>query len=216
MKSIRYFLLSIILILLAGPLSGFEYHGLDGEVGFLWKHNDGYDTEPGDSGPDRLTFIPGISAYFTFDDHWFFKPALFIYTQTLQYLPQREYTIPVDYSHIDSMSVLGVLLDPAFGYQWTIGEKHHIGVQAGPGLNFQFPLWGPGKDDRNAMLRSLMKEVFYINMGAWYYNPMTERFGFTLKTQVCLPLYNAWTDRELPFSDGLMILGMVGIRVIVQ
>ncbi len=193
-----------------------EYQGIDGEVGFLWKHNEGYDSQKGDSGPDLFTFFPGVSVFFTLDEHWFFKPGVFMYTETLQYLPDRDYTIPVDQANIDSMSVLAMTIQPAAGYRWTVKERHTFGVQTGLGFNFQIPLWGPGSDDRGKMFSSLMREWFYINPGFWYYNPLTERFAFTFRTEVGLPVYNTFIDRNLPFSDGLTVLGMVGIRVIVQ
>ena len=185
-------------------------------MGFLWKHNEGYDSQKGDSGPDLFTFFPGVSAFFTLDEHWFFKPGVFLYTETLQYLPERDYTIPVDQANIDSMSVLAMVIQPAAGYRWTVKERHTFGIQTGLGFNFQIPLWGPGSEDRNKMFASFMKEWFYINPGLWYYNPLTERFAFTFRTEVGLPVYNTFQDRDLPFSDGLTVMGMVGIRVIVQ
>jgi hypothetical protein len=219
MKGFHIFLFHAVLSLVfpvALSALDMEYQGIDGEVGFLWKHNEGYDKEKGDSGPDIFTFFPGVSAFFTIDENWFFKPSLFLYSEILQYLPERDYTIPVDQSNIDSMSVLGIMLEPAAGYSWIVKEKHVFGVQAGLGFNFQIPLWGPGDEDRKDMMNSLVKELFYLNPGFWYYNPMTERFGFTFRTEVCLPVYNLFIDRGLPFSDGLVVMGMVGIRVIVQ
>ncbi len=218
MRVYRLFIAVILFSLSIFPLSGldFKYEGIDGEVGFLWKHNEGYDSQEGDSGPDLFTFFPGVSVFFTLDEHWFFKPGVFVFTETLQYLPDRDYTIPVDQSNIDSMSVLSLTIQPAAGYRWTVKERHTFGVQTGIGFNFEIPLWGPGSDDRGDMFNALIKEWLYINPGFWYYNPLTDRFAFTFRTEVGLPLYNTFLNRGLPFSDGLTVMGMVGIRVIVQ
>ena len=218
MKDFRFIIL-VLLVFAVFSLSqaiAFEYQGLDGEVGFLWKHNEGYDTEKGDSGPDLLTFFPGVSAFFTFNERFFFKPSLFLYTETLQYLPERDYTIPVDQANIDSMSVLGIMVEPAVGYSWKFGSRHTFGVQTGLGFHFQIPLWGPGEDDRSEMQDVLMEEWFFINPGIWYYNPLTERFGFTFRAETCLPVYNTFVNRDLPFSDSLSVVVMFGVRVIVQ
>jgi len=192
------------------------YQGLDGEMGFLWKNNDGYDTEPGDSGPDSLTFIPGIAFFFTFDSHWFFRPSLFLYNQTLEYLPARDYTIPVDYSNINSMSVTSLFIMPAAGYRWTIADRHVIGLQGGPGINIQIPLYGPGMASRSDMQTSLLKEFLYWNTAVWYYNPLTERFGFNFKVELGLPVYNLWINNGLSFADGMMVNFQVGIRVLAK
>ena len=215
-KSICFLILSLLLS--GGLLSAFEltYEGIDGEMGFLWKNNEGYDTEPGDSGPDTLTFIPGVSVFFSIDENWFFRPSLFFYNQTLEYLPDRDYTIPVDYSNINSMTVTSLFIQPAAGYRWTFAERHTIGVQGGPGFNLQVPITGPGDEYRGDMFGALIREFFYFNLGAWYYNPLTERFGFTFKMELDLPVYNAWTGTGLPFSDGLMVNFLVGIRVLAQ
>ena len=66
------------------------------------------------------------------------------------------------------------------------------------------------------MFVSLLKEFLYVNPGFWYYNPLTDKFAFTFRSEVCLPVYNLFSGRGLPFSDGLTIIGMVGIRVLVQ
>ena len=66
------------------------------------------------------------------------------------------------------------------------------------------------------MFASLLKEFLYINPGFWYYNPLTERFAFTFRTEVGLPMYNLFAGTGLPFSDGLIVMGMVGIRVIIK
>ena len=219
MKGIRFIILSlVILTVLPAVLCGvdFKYEGIDGEIGFLWKHNEGYDTEKGDCGPDLFKFFPGVSAFFTFNEHWFLKPSFFVYTETLQYLPERDYTIPVDHSNIDSMTVLAMTLEPAGGYRWTVGKRHTFGVQTGLGFQFQIPLVGPGDDDRSDMLSSLLKEWLYLTPGFWYYNPLTERFAFTFRTEVGIPLYNTFINRDLPFSDGLTVMGMVGIRVLAR
>jgi hypothetical protein len=192
------------------------YQGIDGEMGFLWKKNTAYDSEPGDSGPDILTFIPGVSIFYTIDDHWFFRPSAYIYGQTLEYLPEREYTIPVDYSNINSLTVTGLLLQPAVGYRWTLAERHTFGLQMAPGVNIQIPLTGPGEDDREEMFSTLMKEFLYWNTAAWYYNPLTERFGFNFKVELGLPVYNFWLDNNLSFVNGLIVNFQVGIRVLAQ
>lgn len=217
----RKSILSVLLILLlfaAADLSAFSlnYEGIDGEMGFLWKNNDGYDTEKGDSGPDTLTFIPGVSVFFSIDEHWFFRPSIFYYGETLEYLPHRDYTIPVDYSNINELSVSSLFLQPAAGYRFTFKERHTIGIQVAPALNFQFPLFGSGKEDRADMFKTLMKEFLYFTVGVWYYNPLTERFGFNFKVETALPFYNVWLDRGLPFSDGLMLSFQFGIRVLVK
>jgi hypothetical protein len=214
-------ILSVILLLLffsAVDLSALtlSYEGIDGEMGFLWKNNDGYDTEEGDSGPDSLTFIPGVSVIFSIDENWFFRPSLFYYGQTLEYLPDRDYTIPVDYSNINSLSVSSLFMQPAVGYRFTFKERHTIGIQAAPALNFQIPLFGPGSDDRGDMFKALMKEFLYFTVGAWYYNPLTERFGFNFKIETGIPVYNLWLNNGLPFSDGLMLSFQFGIRVRVK
>ena len=203
---------------LAPSLSALEltYQGIDGEMGFLWKYNTGYDTEPGDSGPDTLTFIPGVSVFYTIDSHWFFRPSAFLYSQTLAYLPQRDYAIPVDYSDIDSLSVTGLLMQPAAGYRWTLAERHTFGVQMAPAVNLQIPLYGPGKDDRGDMFSALIKEFLYWNTAAWYYNPLTERFGFNFKVEMGLPVYNAWLKNDLSFFNGMMVNFQVGIRVLAK
>lgn len=193
-----------------------SYEGIDGEMGFLWKNNDGYDTEEGDSGPDTLRFIPGVSVIFSIDENWFFRPSLFYYGQTLEYLPDRDYTIPVDYSNINSISVSSLFMQPAVGYRFTFKERHTIGIQAAPALNFQIPLFGPGSDDRADMFKTLMKEFLYFTFGVWYYNPLTERFGFNFKIETGIPVYNLWLNNGLPFSDGLMLSFQFGIRVIVK
>ncbi|MDC7231609.1 MAG: hypothetical protein PQJ58_00130 [Spirochaetales bacterium] len=198
------------------PALSLTYEGIDGEMGFLWKNNDGYDTEEGDSGPDTLTFIPGVSVFFSFNENWFFRPSLFYYNQTLEYLPDRGYTIPVDYSNINSLSVSSLFMQPAAGYRFILGERHFIGLQAAPALNFQIPLFGPGADDRGDMFKALIKEFLYFTVGAWYYNPLTERFGFNFKLETGLPVYNLWLDNDLPFTDGLMVSFQVGIRVLVK
>ncbi len=193
-----------------------QYEGIDGEMGFLWKHNEGYDTEPGDSGQDVLAFIPGVSVYFTIDEHWFFRPAVFIYGQTLEYLPAKAYTIPVDEANINSMTVGAIFIQPAAGYRWTFKKRHTIGIQASPGFQFQFPMYGPGTRSRKNMQKSLLQEFLYCNLGVWYYNPLTKRFGFNFKVEVGLPVYNLWTGRSLPFSEGIMVNFLVGIRVLQQ
>ena len=145
MKGIRllfFFLLISVIVPVSLSSLELEYEGHDWEVGFLWKHNEGYDTEEGDSGPDIFTVFPGASAYFTIDENWFFKPSVFFYTERLEYLPDRDYTIPVDQANINSMSVLGIMIEPAAGYRWVVGERHTFGVQGGLGLNLQIPLWG--------------------------------------------------------------------------
>lgn len=219
MRTFITVLLFFCLISLGPTLLGaleLTYQGIDGEMGFLWKHNEGYDTEPGDSGPDILTFIPGVSVFFTIDENWFFRPSVFFYSQTLEYLPGRGYTIPVDYSNINSMSVLSMFMQPAAGYRWTVADRHTFGVQAAPALNIQVPLFGPGKEDRGDMFSSLIKEILYLNFSTWYYNPLTERFGFNFKVEMGVPFYNVWLDNGLPFHDGLMVSFQVGIRVLVQ
>jgi len=165
-----------------------------------------------------LTFIPGVSVYFNLDDHLFFRPSLYVYTQTVEYIPLRDYTIPVDYSNINSMSCAAVMIQPAAGYRWTLGKKqqHTIGLQAAPGLHLQFPLWGPGDQDRKEIQAVFLKETLYGNFAAWYYNPLTERYGFNFKIETGLPLYNLWTDRGLSFADGLIVNFQVGIRVLVN
>ncbi len=193
-----------------------HYEGLDGEMGFLWKNNEGYDTEPGDSGPDVLTFIPGISVFFSIDKHWFFRPALFVYGETLEYLPVRDYTIPVDSANINSMTVGAIFLQAPWGCRWTFKERHTIGIQGGPGFHFQFPMYGPGEPYRHDMQKALIQEFLYFNLGAWYYNPLTKRYGFSFKIETGLPVYNAWTARGLPFSEGIMVNFLVGIRVLLQ
>ncbi len=193
-----------------------DYEGVQGEIGILWKMNEGYDTQKGDSGPDTLTFIPGVSFFLSFDDHWFMRPSLFFYGQTLEYLPEREYTIPVDYSNINSLYVVGMFIQPGFGYRFILNEKHTIGLQTSPALNFQVPVVGPGSEDRGDMFRSLMQELVYWTFSAWYYNPLTERFGFSFKLETGVPLYNMFTGRGLPFNDGMMFSFQVGIRVLAQ
>jgi hypothetical protein len=212
------FLVLFSLALSLASLTAFEltYEGIDGEMGFLWKNNDGYDKEKGDSGPDTLTFIPGVSVFFSVDENWFFRPSLFFYNQTLEYLPERDYTIPVDYSNIKSMTVTSLFIQPAAGYRWTFKERHTLGVQAAPAINIQVPVTGPGDEDRGDMFSALMREFLYLNLGVWYYNPLTERFGFNFKLELNLPVYNAWAGTGLPFSDGLMVNFLVGIRVLAQ
>jgi len=216
MRKASISLIFISLLLQFTPLGALEltYQGIDGEMGFLWKNNEGYDTEPGDSGPDILTFIPGVAFFFTFNPHWFFRPSLFFYNQTLEYLPARDYTIPVDYSNINSLSVTSLFIQPAAGYRWTFKERHVIGLQGAPGLNFQVPLSGSGKDDRKDMQKALIKEFLYWNTAVWYYNPLTEKFGFNFKVELGLPVYNFWVGTGLPFSDGLLLNFQVGIRVL--
>lgn len=215
----KSFLSALLVLLVTGAqLSAISltYEGIDGEMGFLWKNNDGYDTEKGDSGPDTLTFIPGVSVMFSFSENWFFRPSVFYYGQTLEYLPAKDYTIPVDYSNINEMSVSSLFMQPAFGYRFTFKERHTIGIQASPAFNLQVPLFGSGSDDRGDMFNALIKEFFYFTFGAWYYNPLTERFGFNFKVETALPVYNLWLDRGLPFSDGLMLSFQFGIRVLVK
>ncbi len=214
----RIFFLIQLLVFSAAGLSAIEltYEGIDGEMGFLWKNNEGYDTEKGDCGPDTLTFIPGVSVFFSIDENWFFRPSLFFYNQTLEYLPHRDYTIPVDYSNKSSMTVTSLFIQPAAGYRWTFDERHTIGVQAAPALNIQVPITGPGDEDRGDMFSALIREFFYFDMGVWYYNPLTERFGFTFKFELNLPVYNAWAGTGLPFTDGMMVNFLVGIRVLAQ
>jgi hypothetical protein len=218
MRKLSFILLFICLMSQTPFMDALEltYQGIDGEMGFLWKNNTGYDTEPGDSGPDTLTFIPGVSFFFTIDSHWFFRPSVFIYSQTLEYLPDRGYTIPVDYSNINSLSVTGLLMQPAAGYRWVIAKRHTFGVQMAPALNVQVPLFGPGKDDRGDMFAALIKEFLYWNTSVWYYNPLTERFGFNFKIELGLPVYNSWLNNDLTFADGLMLNFQVGIRVLAQ
>ncbi|OQY33279.1 MAG: hypothetical protein B6241_08405 [Spirochaetaceae bacterium 4572_59] len=212
------FIIFILALFIPVTLSGLEldYKGMDGEIGFLWKHNEGYDRSDGDSGPDLFTFFPGVSAFFTFNENWFFKPSLFLYNQTMRYIEDYAYAIPEDISHAGSMNVLALMIEPSIGYSWVVRERHTFGVQSGLGFNLQIPLWGPGSDDRSDMQTALLKEWLYINPGFWYYNPLTDRFGFTFRTEVNLPVYNLFMNRGLSFSDGLTVMAMVGIRVIVQ
>ncbi len=89
MKSMKrsVFIVPLFFLFSALSLSALTYEGIEGEMGFLWKNNDGYDTEEGDSGPDVLTFIPGVALFYTFDDQWFFWASVFLFSKTLEYLP---------------------------------------------------------------------------------------------------------------------------------
>ncbi len=66
------------------------------------------------------------------------------------------------------------------------------------------------------MQKALIKEFLYFNLAAWYYNPLTKRYGFNFKVEVGLPVYNAWMGHGLPFSEGIMVNFLVGIRVLLQ
>ncbi|MDC7241252.1 MAG: hypothetical protein PQJ50_12925 [Spirochaetales bacterium] len=214
----KRFTVSLFLAALIVPasLSAFSltYEGVQGEIGLLWKMNEGYDTQEGDSGPDTLTFTPGVSFFFSINENWFMRPSVFYYGQTLEYLPEREYAIPVDYSNINSLYVAGLFMQPGFGYRFIINEKHTIGLQTSPALNIQVPTFGPGSSDRADMFSSLIKEFLYWTFSAWYYNPLTERFGFSFKLEAGIPLYNLYLGRGLPFNDGMMFGFQVGIRVL--
>ena len=103
------------------------------------------------------------------------------------------------------MTVTSLFIQPAAGYRWTFKERHTLGVQAAPGINIQVPITGPGDEDRGDMFSVLIREFLYLNLGVWYYNPLTERFGFNFKFELNLPVYNAWAGTGLPFSDGIMV-----------
>ena len=78
MKGSRLLLFSLLIaVIVPTGLFGLEleYQGLDWEVGFLWKHNEGYDTEEGDSGPDLLQLSPVSRPILQLTSTGFLNPA---------------------------------------------------------------------------------------------------------------------------------------------
>ena len=121
--------------------------------------------------------------------------------------------MPVDSMTADSSMVMAFLLDIPFGFQLNF-KSFSLALSAGPAFNFRIPLWGDGDTQSSEMSSYFMEggKFFNLSAGFFFFIPISDMTGMTLKGDTWLPMYNLWTDNDLPFSDGLMVTVSAGFR----
>ncbi|NNM54969.1 MAG: hypothetical protein HKM05_09635 [Spirochaetales bacterium] len=206
----RLFVLAMMLVLAQGAMAlslwGAEINGLEVGTGLLWIRN-----TVENSAPDPICNTFEVSVPFRIQNFWIFRPEAQMFFQTYGY--QNGRAIPVE-SMFDSVSMMGLLLNPTFGAEWRLSPYLRTYAEGGIGLLFRLPVFLNGTT-AGSMAGPITAwfaggRFLYPNLGgglSWQFSPL---LALMLRGQVFYPLFNLWD--QLPWDDELTIGASVGVR----
>ncbi len=205
----------LILILIISSLSIYAVENfiLEVESGVMWVHNEAYkNSNSNDKDPDPILYRVGVAFPIYINKTLFIRPSLTIISNYWDYRPENNWAMPVDPMWGDLL-VLSLLLDVSIGFQLNF-KSFSLAFFAAPAFCFRIPAWGDDDTFRENMNAYLLGGAKFLNLSAGFFFliPISEFIGLTIKTDTWLPIYNIWTDNDLPFSDGLMVSITAGLR----
>lgn len=207
MKRASFWLLFVVLAPASWGLTvwGIDINGLEVQTSYLSVLN-----AVGDGAPDPFVNTVGASIPFRFLGRVLFRPEAQLFL--LNYAYRNGRAIPED-SMFDSVTLLGLLLNPTLGYEFPLTPTLAVAAEGGAGFLLRFPVFLNGAKAGDMALPAtgwLMAGRFlYPNVGAgitWQFSPL---FAATVRGQVLYPVFNLWTDSpwydELTYGIGLGI-----------
>ena len=150
-----------------------------------------------DGAPDPFVNTLGASIPFRFLGHWTFRPEAQIFAQNMAYANGRAY--PVE-TMFDNVLVLGLMLNPAVGYEFPLTTNLTWGVEGGMGFLLRFPIFLNGKTAGDMALPTT----------GWLTWQFSSLFAVSVRGQVVYPVFNLWDTRPL-YDELIYGLGL-GIR----
>ena len=206
--------LTLLLVFLSiTTVSAIDNFMLEVESGVTWLHNEAYkDTNPLDKDPDPILYRVGVAFPVYFSNSFFVRPSLSVISNSWEYNTVNNWAMPVDPMWQDLM-VMSILLDIEVGFQLNF-KSFSLAFFAAPAFNFRVPLWGEVEAVRDDMTSYFYSEgkFFNVSAGFFFFIPISDLIGLTLKGDSWIPLYNVWSGSGLPFSDGLMVTLSAGFR----
>ena len=209
----RYSFAITLLIFSLFPLSAVENFIMEVESGVTWMHNEAHrEKDSKNKDPDPILFRFGVAFPVYISDSFFLRPSLTMMVNSWEFRAENNWAMPVDPMWQD-LRVMSLLLDLGVGYQWHF-KSFGLAFFAGPACNLRIPLGGEDGSVRDDMASYFYKDgqFFNISTGFFFFIPLSEFIGLTLKGDSWIPIANLWSDRELSFSNGLMISLSAGFR----
>ena len=203
-----------LLFLLGGATSGafavswggLEMNGIEVGSGLLWIRN-----TVQNSAPDPLCNTFEISVPFRIRNFWIFRPEVQMFFQTYGY--QNNRAVPIE-SMFDSVSMMGLLLNPTWGAEWRLSPYFRTYAQAGVGFLLRLPVFlnGTTAGSMAGPVTSWFAagRFLYPNVGGgfgWQFSPL---LALMMRGELYYPIFNVWN--QLPWDDELSLELTLGVN----
>ena len=206
-KALVIFLFTTMSFLLSGvPLPALNTLELDGGLLFIGSTDE-------QSAPSPL--IPAIGMSFRIPAKlWIFDvESSFLLTGTY-YQYENGRASPAEPEHRD-FAVTGILGDARLAYGFPVGKKITLGGDFGLALFLRLPIplfpdasqdFGPTFGYLHGRLRFLYPET-----GLFARLAILENLDLKLSLRAGWPVYLIWDGEQLPFPEGLLVSGLIGL-----
>ncbi len=165
----------------------------------------------GDGAPDPFVNTLGLSIPFRFQGHWLFRPEAQLFTLGYKYADGR--AVP-ESSMWDNVTILSILINPAFGYEFPINPTLTASAEGGLAFILRVPVFLNGTtaaDMAGPVTGWLMAGRFiYPDVGGgltWQFSPL---LAASFRLQLFYPIFDLWGG--LPWYDELTYGATLGIR----
>ncbi|TVR58576.1 MAG: hypothetical protein EA426_09650 [Spirochaetaceae bacterium] len=204
-------------------LPAFEYTGVELHLGQAIILN-GYRVDSaGDSvqGSDvsPIRFTAGAGARFRVNEAWFFSPSLRFFVQEYL-LTESGKAVPTQIETGRQLGAiggtLGLIVGLPFTWEYGLTDDVVFGLGASPSLLFRIPVV-PIDGTEIGELRS-----YFVRAGRFlapeFYGSVTYAVSdwahAVLSIRTTVPVYNLWSEFDVPFWDELMIIPTLTIRIV--
>ncbi len=222
--------ITAVILLLPLSLHALALESIDVKGGLIWIGNAPV------AAPDPFLATTGVSVPIRFASFFLLAPELRYIG--IPYAIEYGRPVPVEMEFMNSVFVLGFLLEPRALFDFQITDSFSLGAYLSPSFLIRIPgkVWDNGERAPIAAYQYGMGRFFYpeagltvdwklpfstrsaeaeaMNNGEFTDPPPYEGIDIHLVVDLnaYFPLFHAWDGEGLPFYDQFMASGVVGLR----